>query len=418
MRPLLPFFAVALLFPYLVPANEIANWPSWRGPDGSASANGAAPVKWSADSGLAWKVELPGKGCSTPVVWERRIFVTAPVEGQDAVLAFDWDGHALWQTTVGKENPGKHRNGSGSNPSPATDGASVFAYFKSGSLAALALDGTVRWKTNVIDRFGKETLYWDYGCSPVLTARHVVLAMMHHGESYLVAFDKATGEQRWKVARNYQTPVENDHSYATPIVIQHEGKEAVLVWGAEHLTAHAADDGRILWSCGGFNPRAKPNWVAVSSPVVCGDMAIVPYGRGSRLHGVRLGGTGDVTATHRAWTREDTGTFVPTPAVWNGKAVLVRDRGEVEIIDPLTGRTALKGQLPKSAASYYSSPAIADGKIYAAREDGVVLVARGSEPFEVLSENHMKEQIIASPVPMAGRLLLRSEKHLFCVGQR
>ncbi len=392
------------------------NWPSWRGPkDNGSSDGGPYPVKWDADTGWLWKTPLPGKGCSTPIVWNQRIYVTAPIEGKDALLAFDWSGKALWQTTLGAEKPGKHRNGSGCNSSPVTDGKFVFVYFKSGQLAAVDFEGKVRWQTNLTERFGKDTLYWDYGTSPVLTERDVVVTLMHNGESWMAAFDKSTGAQHWKISRNYGTPAEGDHSYATPVTIRHAGKEALLVWGAEHLTAHDAADGKILWSCGDFNPERSRNWVAVSSFVLAGDMAVVPYGRGSRLHGIKLGGAGDVTASHRAWQRKDTGTFVPSPVEHAGKVYLVRDRGEVECIEPATGKTLWSGALPKSGANYYSSPSLADGKIYAAREDGIVFVARANGKFEVLAENNMGERIIASPVPVAGRLLLRGEKHLFCI---
>ena len=395
------------------------NWPRWRGPhdDGSAEL-GTYPVKWDGTTNLLWKVPLPGKGCSTPIIWNNRIFLTAPVDGQDAIIAFDWSGKMLWRTTVGTEIEGKHRNGSGSNPSPATDGNNIFIYHKSGNLAALDFEGKQRWKINLTERFGKDTLYWDYGTSPVLTEKTVVITMMHHGESWLAAFDKLTGEMRWKVARDYKTPIEGDHSYATPIMIQHHGKEALLVWGAEHLTAHETSGGLVLWFCGDFNPEAKNNWVAVASHVVVGDVAVVPYGRGSRLHGIKLGGSGDVTATHRIWKRDDTGTFVPTPTADKGLVYLVRDRGEVECIDPINGKTLWSGELPKSSASYYSSPAVADGKIYAAREDGVVFVARVAGQFQVLAENPMGERVIASPVPVLNRLLIRGEKHLFAVGAK
>ena len=392
------------------------NWPRWRGPrDNGSTESGRYPVKWSGTENLLWKAELPGKGCSTPIVWQQKIYVTAPAEGQDALLAFDWAGQPLWQTPVGKERPGKHRNGSGCNPSPTTDGVSLFACYKSGNLAAFDFAGKVLWRTNLVEKYGKDTLYWDYGISPVLTEQLVVVTMMHQGESWLAGWDKRTGELRWKVARNYQTPVENDHSYATPIVIRQQGAEALLVWGAEHLTAHAAETGALLWSAGDFNPGNQNNWVAVSSPVLAGEMAAVPYGRGSRLHGIKLGGSGDVTATHRAWKRDDTGTFVPTPAEYKGKVYLVRDRGEVECLDPVSGKTEWTGQLPKSGANYYSSPTIADGKVYAAREDGVVFVARVEGKFEVLAENNMGERVIAAPVPVGNRLLLRGEKTLFCI---
>jgi outer membrane protein assembly factor BamB len=402
-----------------VRAGEPGDWPRWRGPrDNGSSETGAYPVKWDATTNLSWKVDLPGKGCSTPVVCNRRIFLTTGVDGQDAAMALDWSGNLLWQTLLGPERPGKHRNGSGSNPSPATDGRSLLVYFKSGTLAALDPDGKILWKTNVQERFGKDTFFWDVGTSPVLTADDVVVAMMHHGESYLAAFDKTTGRLHWKVSRNYVTPQEGDHAYTTPIVFRHRDKEALLVWGGQHLTAHDAADGKRIWSCGDFNPENNALWPAVASPVIAGEIAVVPYGRGERLHGIKLGGSGDVTSTHRAWLRSDTGAFVPTPAEWQGRVYLLRDRGDIECLDPATGKTLWSGRLPRKSWNYYASPTVADGKIYAAREDGVVFVATAGGKFEVLAENDMGERIIASPVPVAGRLLLRGEKHLFCVGTR
>jgi outer membrane protein assembly factor BamB len=397
---------------------DLKSWPRWRGPqDWGSTSHGEYLAEFDPDTNLLWKTELPGRGCSTPAVIGDQILLTCPIDGIDAVLSYDWSGEQHWQTAIGPEKPGKHRNGSAANSSPATDGECVFAYFRSGNLAGLDLAGKLLWKTNLQERFGKDTLYWDIGTSPVLTGNACVVAVMHSGESYLVAFEKKSGDLLWKVARNYETPVEGDHSYATPIVIEHAGKEAILVWGAERLTAHSAADGTILWSCAGFNPKKQGNWVAVASAIVVGDTAIVPYGRGSHLAGIKLGGTGDVTETHRAWTRDDTGTFVPSPAVYHDKVYLVRDSGEVECLEPLSGKTLWSDRFPKSARKYYSSPMIAGGRLYAAREDGVVMVADVRDRFKFLSENDMREQIIASPVPIDGRLLIRGEKHLFCVGK-
>ena len=399
-----------------------ADWPHWRGPgDNGSTGNGTYPVNWDATNVL-WKAPLPGKGCSTPIVWNQHIFLTAPSNGLDGVLAFDWAGKPIWQTTLGPEQTGKHRNGSGSNPSPVTDGKAVFVYFKSGTLAALGLEGNVRWQTNLVAAFGPDTLYWDQGTSPVLTKDDVVIARMNQGESWLAAFDKATGRMRWKVPRNYETPVEGEHAYTTPLVILYKGKEALLVWGGQHLTAHDASDGRLLWSCGDFNPQAVANWPAVASPVIAGDIAVVACGRADhgqpRLYGIRLGGTGDVTATHRVWKREDTGTFVPTPAEYQGQLYLLRDRGEVECLDPKTGRTVWREAFPKASSNYYASPLVAGGLLYAIREDGVVFVARVEGKFEILAENRMDERIIASPVAVSGRLLIRGERHLFCITAR
>ncbi len=400
-------------------AEDQANWPQWRGPNNSGSTTqGSYPVKWDTTNVL-WKTPLPGKGCSTPVVWAKEIFLTAPDNSRDAAVAFDWDGHERWRTAFGPEKPGKRQNSSGCNPSPATDGRSVFVYFKSGTLAALDFAGKVRWQTNLVAGFGPESLFWDQGTSPVLTRDAVVVARMHHGDSWLAAFDKAGGQLRWKVPRNYETAVEGDNSYTTPTVLGPEANQTILVWGGEHLTAHAAANGQLLWSCADFNPQAMGYWPTVASPVTVGEVAIVAAGRADRgqprLHAIKLGGSGDVTTTHRLWKREDLGTFVPTPAVSENRLYVLRDRGEVECLDPLTGKAIWRDSLPKGNASYYASPVIAAGKFYAAREDGTVFVAEVKEKFAVLAENRMGEQIIASPVPVANRLFIRGAQHLFCI---
>ncbi len=392
-------------------------WPRWRGAENTgSSAEAKAPVKWNHTENVKWKVKLPGIGCSTPVVWGDNILITCPVDGQDTVLNYDWSGKLTWQAKIGRERRGKHRNGSGSNPSVEADGKNVFAYFKSGNLAGLDMSGKLLWKTNLQERFGRDTLYWDLGNSPVLTANYVIVAVMHNDQSFIAAFKKADGELVWKQKRVYRTPVECDHSYTTPIVFGEPAKEHIITWGAERLTAHSAADGKLIWECAGFNPQKKRNWVQVSSHVIVGDIAVIPYGRGSRLAGIKLGGEGDVTATNRLWTRQDTGSFVPTPAASGGKVYLLRDKGEVECIDPKSGKSEWKSSLPKHRAKYYSSPTVAGGKLIAAREDGVMFVATIGEGLEVLSENVMGERVIASPVPIGSQLLIRGEKHLYCIG--
>jgi outer membrane protein assembly factor BamB len=300
-----------------------------------------------------------------------------------------------------------------------TDGKHIFVYFKSGNLAGLDMSGKLLWKTNLQERFGRDTLYWDLGTSPVITEKDVVVAVMHKGKSYVAAFEKSSGEVSWKIDRNYETPVEGDHCYATPIVIDHNGQEALLIWGAEHLTAHSAATGKELWSCAGFNPDQNRNWVAVASFVISNDVAVVPYGRAKRLAGVKLGGNGDVTKSHRLWTREDTGSFVPSPCAANGNIyVLNDDKNTVECVAALTGKTLMVERLPKHRAKYYASPTVAGNHIYAPREDGVLVVLNIKDGIKVVSENDMGERLIASVVPVAGRLLIRGEEHLFCVGSQ
>jgi outer membrane protein assembly factor BamB len=404
-------------------AADAADWPSWRGPLANGSVeNGNYPIEFGADSYL-WRTTLPGKGCSTPILLNGTIYLTSPADGTDSLVCYDLQGAETWRTVFGQENPGKHRNGSGCNASPATDGHAVFVFFKSGTLAAVEPDGKVRWKTDLVERFGKDTLFWDHGTSPVLTNQYVIMARMHQGESWLAAFNKATGELVWKVARNYTTPIECDHGYTTPLVIQHQGKESILVWGAEHLTIHSATDGQVSWSCGNFNPDKSALWPAIATPVIVGDMAVIAYGRNDkgvpRLHGIRLTGSGDVTQTNHVWKREDVGTFVPTPAVYKGHVILVRDRGQVVNIDPTTGKTVWEGAFPKHRMNFYASPLIAGDKLYAPREDGTVFVASiTDDKFKLLAENNMAESIIGSPVPGSNCILLRGEQHLFCVASQ
>jgi outer membrane protein assembly factor BamB len=420
-----------LLLPLFLAAFAISNfslgaandWPHWRGPNANGSISGGEyPVKWSA-SNVTWKVALPGKGTSTPIVNQDRIYLTSPAEGQNTLMAFDFTGRSLWQVKVGLEDPPKHRSlASSGNASPVTDGKAVFVYFKSGDFAAVELNGNVRWKINLVERFGRDRLFWDQGSSPVLTDQHVIMVRLHGGESWIAAFDKATGELRWKQPRDYEAPTENNNGYTTPVLFEHSGKKALLIWGADHLTAHDAADGKVLWVSRGFNPEGTGYWPAIATPAIVGGVAVVPVGRDdrpgqARVHGIRLGGSGDVTTTHRAWKREDLGVFVASPAIYKGRAYLLRHKGEVVCLDPSSGKTVWTGSFPEHRAPYYSSPVIANGVFYAAREDGTIFTARVEEKFELLGENPMGERVIASPVPASNRLLIRGDNHLFCIGK-
>ena len=254
----------------------------------------------------------------------------------------------------------------------------------------------------------------------MLTDKHVIFTRMHKGESWLAAFDKQTGKLAWKVDRNYDVPVECDHGYTTPLVIQHQGQEAILVWGAQHLTIHGGNDGKVLWTCGNFNPESNKLWPAIAMPVIVDDIAVIAFGRNDRkiprLFGVRLSGSGDVTETNHAWLRDDISTFVPSPAAYQGNVYLVRDRGEVECVNPKDGKNIWSDAFPKSRSNFYASPMIAGGLLYAAREDGVVFVASVKNgKFELLSENDMGEPVIGSPIPNGDRILLRGEANLYCL---
>ena len=154
-------------------AEDNGAWTSWRGPkDFGSIESGNYPSDLGKDQ-LRWSAPLPGKGCSTPIHLNGSIYLTAPKEGKDAVVSLDAMGKERWTTVFEQEDAGKHRNGSGCNASPVTDGRSLYVYFKSGTFAALGLDGKVLWQTNLVKSYGKDTLFWDHGTSPVLTAKQI-----------------------------------------------------------------------------------------------------------------------------------------------------------------------------------------------------------------------------------------------------
>lgn len=435
MRHLIIWIALAVA---LHCADSIAadNWPQWRGPWGTGvAAAGDYPVNFSVIEGVAWSTKLPGLGTSTPAVWGDRIFVTCGIEMPrdrkreednekevqrlDSVVCYDMKRKELWRRQFGSERTAKNRNASGSNPSPVTDGQRVVVYYKSGTLACLDLEGNEKWKTNLQDRFGKDTLWWDLGTSPVLSGGRVIVAVMQSGESYLVAFDLSNGEMAWRTPRNYKCTVESDQSYATPQVVNDGDKEIVVTWGADHLTGHDAASGKLLWECDNFNPDGLPNLRTIASVAVSDGIAVVPYLRGEALASVRMGGSGDITKKPRLWEKNgrNSSADVPTPVIANGKVYLLTDAGHISCLDLKSGNEFWNADLPKNRIHYYASPVLAGDKLYCARIDGVVSVGRVSDKgFELLAENNdMGERIIATPVPIRGGLLIRGDEHLFFI---
>ncbi len=391
------------------------NWPQWRGPLGTGvAADGDYPLKFSADERVAWKVELPGLGTSTPAVWGEQIFVTCGIDGQDGVVSYGMDGKERWRQTLGPEQPGKHRNGSGSNPSPATDGQRVVVYYKSGTVACLDFAGKVLWKTNLQDRYGDDTLWWDLGTSPVLAGDRVIVAVIQEGPSYLVALDLSNGEILWKTDRDYDNARESDQAYTTPQIVKLDGRDVVVTWGADHLTGHDVATGKLLWKSAGFNPENEGLWRVIASAAIGDQIAVVPYGRGEFLAGVRLGGQGDITKSNRLWEKNGLGSDVPTAAVRDGKAYVLTDTGRIVYLELQSGDELWSANLPRNRNKFYASPVLAGDTLFCAREDGAIFVGRVTEDaFELLAENSMGEPIIATPVPLRGGLLIRGSQHLF-----
>lgn len=394
------------------------SWPSWRGPTQNGVASSTSfPTAWSASENIKWKVALPGKGSSSPIVWEDRVVITYGIEDQNVVGCFDRQGKLLWKQTLGKEVPGKHKKATGSNPSPVTDGEHIYVYFKSGDLAAFDFDGKVAWHVNLQKEYGADTLWWDLGTSPVLTKDNVVVAVMQTGPSYLVALNKKTGKVAWKQDRNLDAPEEAAQAYSTPVVFHYQGQEQMVVLGADHVTCHTAADGKELWRVGGLNPTQHKYFRSISGPVVDDDMVVAPYARGATITGIKLGGSGDVTKSHVVWTREDLGADVPTPAATGGKAYVCTDKGNVVCIDVKTGKNIWSVETGKNRNAFSASPILAGNKVYITREDSTVFVVDAAEK-KLVSTNEMEgEFAVATPAFVDGTILLRTLEHLYMIGK-
>jgi len=405
---------------FTVSTTSAQSWPNWRGPDGNGFASGSGfPTKWTSDQNVRWSLPLTGTGGSTPIVWQRKIFVTTTAAEKNLTSCFDFQGQQLWQTATGAERKGKHRKATGANPSPVTDGSHLFVYFKSGDLACLDLEGRVMWHKNLQTEYGEDTLWWDLGTSPVLTRDAVVVACIQSqpSPSYLLALEKETGELAWKHDRELHAPLEANQSYSTPIVLQRDGQEQIIVLGADHVTCHAASTGAELWRVGGLNPNEEQYFRSIASPVVVGDLVIAPYARGQTLTAIRLGGAGDVTETHVAWTLHDASADVPTPAVYAGRVYVCSDNGKLSCVDPESGKIVWSAQLEKSRSTFSASPVPADGKLYLTREDGTTFVVRIEPDFAPLAVNPLDgDSVVATPVLVDGVLLLRTPDRLYCIG--
>ena len=414
-------------------SNALAqDWPQWRGENmNGVAATGDDYPRELSEKTMLFKTPIPGIGSSTPIV-KGAIFLTAGVKddgeeiARDTVFCYsETTGEEKWRVPLGEERAGKHKNGSGSCPSLCANDSHVFAYFKSGTLAALnQTDGEVAWKVNLQEKYGEDSLWWDLGTSPVCADGKVIVAVMHEEDSYLVAFNQSDGQEAWKVDRNYEVRKESGQSYTTPIVMGNKaGDEAnptLLVWGADHLTAHSAKDGSTIWECGGFNPENQAMWRVIASPAVTNGVACVPYGRAKHVAGIKIGGEGDVTETNRLWEHSGFGSDVPAPVAHDGTFYLLGDKGDFRAIDALSGKTLWKENLPKARGKFYASPVyvskpeLKNSLMYLLRDSGKTYVAQANaEEFKLVHEGDLKERLAASPVMVNGLVLVRGAEHLY-----
>jgi outer membrane protein assembly factor BamB len=349
------------------------------------------------------------------VIWDGKILLTATDDQKNILICLNAEGKELWQTSVGEARKGKHQKATGANSSPSTDGQHVYAYFKSGDLQCCDLEGKVVWSKNLQEAYGEDTLWWDLGTSPVLVDDLVIVAVMQSGPSYIVAFDKKTGEERWKIDRMMNANDESNQAYTTPVVAEVQGQKVLLTLGADHLTAHAVKSGEELWKLGGFNPTNHQYFRTIASPVVAGDLVVCPYARGETLTGVSLAANAS-DKDRIVWHLDNLGTDVPTPAISGNRVYISGDKGTVTCLDAATGKKIWQGELPKNRNAFSSSPIVAGGHVYLTREDGTTFVIKDSNKFELVATNQVDGATVATPAFFDGKILIRTYDALYCIG--
>ncbi|MHC4503529.1 MAG: PQQ-binding-like beta-propeller repeat protein [Planctomycetota bacterium] len=413
-------------------ARALRQWPAWRGPLGTGVAPHAdPPVEWSEGRNVRWKVALPGRGHSTPIVWGERVFVTTaiPHDGpavpadrfpgahgnlmrvrrhEFVVLALDRrDGKIIWQRTVGQDVPreGRHATGSFASNSPVTDGESLFAYFGSHGLYCLDLNGEQRWETDLGDMRAKHG--HGEGSSPALHGETLVVNWDHEGRSFVIAFDKRTGKQRWKVARDEGT------SWSTPVVFEHGGAAQVIISATKRIRGYDLATGEVIWECGGLSRNVVASPVAADGMVYAGSSYGIRAMLAIRLDGAR----GDIAGTGRvAWTLEECTPYVPSPLLYEDRLYfLCHYQGIITCLEARTGESLYGPVRLPGIRNVYASPVGAAGRVYVTDLDGTTLVLGHGAAPEVLAENRLDDSFSASPVAVGGELLLRGARHLYCI---
>ncbi len=394
---------IVLLFPMLSHAD---NWPQWRGPGNrGVSAEKDLPLAWSATKNVRWKAELPGAGVSQPIVWDDRIFVTAS-DGRlnDRLHVYCYaraDGKLRWHTRLfGSAPTDLYPPGGMAVPTPATDGKLVYVLFGTGDLAALDLEGKPAWIRSLAEEYGPFRNRWGMGTSPILVGETLLVQVDHWSQSYLLAVDAKTGANRWKTDRPGSV------NWTSPLAVKVKDRLEILTFGTNFVRSYDAAKGDELWRVEGLHFQCIP------SPIVHGDTVLACSGVSTMA--IKLDGSrGDLTRSHVVWTNKKANAFLPSPLCYGDYIYLPGDRNFVTCLEARTGVQVWKERLGEQ---FHASPVGAGGRVYIATKEGSVKVLRAGPSFDLLADNVMGEQIIASPAISNGQIFLRGEKHLFCIG--
>ena len=412
-------------------------WPEWRGPlhSGVAPA-GDPPVTWSESSNVRWKVALSGLGSATPVIWGDRLFVlTAVPTGERArsgpgffsrladrfmrrtsatevqqfvILAIDRrDGSVLWEHVVREAAPhqGRHGTNTWASPSAVTDGEVVCASFGSVGLYCYDLDGRPLWETDLGDMRTK--MGFGEGASPTLYRDLLIVPWDHEGQSFIAAFDKRTGRERWRTPRDEET------SWSTPLVVEREDGAQVVTSATEAVRGYDAATGELRWWDEGLTENAIP------SPVAADGLVFVTSGyRGNRLAAIDLSAaSGDIRGSDAVvWSVDRDTPYVPSPLLLDGQLyVLKSNSGVLTAYDAATGARRYGPERLRGIRNVYASPVAAAGRVYVTSRGGATAVLRAGPAFEVLAVNVLDDDFDASPAIAGDEIYLRGRQFLYCI---
>ena len=385
-------------------------WTRWRGPSGQGLVKGGKYTdKWSPTDGVKWKVPVPGRGHSSPIVWGDHIFLTTEYEGgaKLSMLAYSRkDGKQLWETFVptdGVEHV--YPKNSRASATAVTDGKLVYGSFGTHGLAAFDFKGKMVWHTAV----GKLNNYHGSAGSPILYKDRLFIYQDHRGtdttKSFVAAYDKTTGKQVWKTDRTEMT------GWGTPVVIRAGDRDELIVSSMRKVYGYDPASGKELWTVAGLTVEVIP------TPVVAEGLVICSSGRQGPTLAIRPGGSGDVTSTHLAWSSPKGSPFVPSGLVLDGILYMVNDLQSVLTAhDVKTGAVLYQGRLGEAKKEGFSaSPVATNGKIFFTNDDGETFVLQGGKEFKLLHVNQLGEQTLASPALVDGRWYFRTAGHLLAI---
>lgn len=432
--------AAILLLACSATSGLAGNWPAWRGPEGNGVCREEnLPLQWSTNRNLRWRVALPDRGNSTPVVWGDSVFLTQSLEQEHrrTVMCLDRrDGKLLWQAgPVWNENDPTHEENPHCSSSPVTDGRCVIAWFGSAGVYAFDRKGRELWRRDL----GRQSHQWGYASSPVLHGNRCLLHFGPGPRSFLIALDKRTGRTVWQYDLPQIRPdakwqefggegTSNDQggaqkvsdaagSWSTPAVVRSGGHDELVLAYPLQLMGWAPRGGKLLWTCEG------PNIGVYSSPCARdGIVVLAANGFTNTLMAVRPGGRGDVSTTHRIWCRYPgkSQACIGSGVISGGCVFQMTFMGFAQCFDLRTGETIWEERLTGTGArnTSWSSMILAGDRIYVPNQNADVFVLRAGTKFECLATNSIGgEPMNASLAASDGAVFLRTHRHLWCFAE-